>query len=105
MTKDETMNALKNPEVGDLFSEMCHFWMRVVKIENNRIYTHERSPVREIFNVYNRDSYVKKFMYKNRPDLGSWVWLYKRGTSVEEFMDGLKNFENEIIEKYINSNS
>jgi len=40
VSKEETMNALENPEVGDLFSEMCHFWMTVVKIKNNRIYSY-----------------------------------------------------------------
>ena len=102
-TKEETMNVLRNPEVGDLFSEMCHFWMRVVKIKNNRIYTYERSPVKEQFNVYSRESYVKNFTYKNRPDLGCWIRLYKRGTSVDEFMDGLKDFEEDILDSYISN--
>lgn len=65
MDKTDTINALKNPEVGDLFSEMCHFWMTVIKVDKNRIYTYEKTPGYELYSVYNRETYLKRFSYNS----------------------------------------
>lgn len=81
-TKDETREAFLNPRVGDIFSEMCNFWVYVLDVDADSVVVLELSSVTAEAFRYTRDYYPRRYAYstcKNKPldEVTHWVTFHK----------------------------
>ena len=81
-----TDEAMKNPQVGDRFSEMYNFWVYVIDVDGDIVATMEAFPPATlprdgIVKTQTKEDFIKRFAYDNIP--GYWVQLIDRGNDVE----------------------
>jgi len=89
--RDATHEQLENPEVGDCFEDMFTFWVYVVKVTDNCVYTVESPPKRPC--TLPNDGVLKKYARKGEGSMlerfegghTSWVTFYK---NVPQDVDG-----------------
>lgn len=86
--KQATIVALKDPKVGDRFSEMLSFWVYVLLREGNLVVWMEAHPPCEL----PKDGIVKvgtlrDFERHFTDSAGAWVLLEDRGNDVSGWLD------------------
>ena len=79
--KDLTMDALCNPQVGDVFTEMYSFWIHVLKVSEGYVWALEghggqTMPRDGHLMKLTRAQFIAKYSYGSIP--GAWVYLVKR---------------------------
>ena len=93
--KQETAEAMGNPQRGDVFSELAHNWYYVLEATEKDVIVAENVDKFEI-KRYTRLDFVGYFSYKVIP--GYWITLYKRGADVSRFDDLLAVFKKYELE-------
>lgn len=85
--KQATHEAIKDPQVGDRFSEMYNFWVYVVYRDRDTVVTMEGSPPCEFPNnsakTYTLDEFNKRFHYASPKLDNYWIRLVDRNNNVE----------------------
>jgi hypothetical protein len=84
--KAATMEALREPRVGDRFHEMYSFWMFVVELTPTHVVTMVGIPPvtfpdEATVEIRTREDFVDHYTYNNT-HLGSWVTLAGRDADV-----------------------
>jgi hypothetical protein len=87
----QTIEALKNPRVGDRFHEMYSFWMYVLAVTPETVTFITASPPCTFpddgkIETLSRNEFVKKFTYQSIPGK-SYMMLVDRGNDVEGWLD------------------
>jgi hypothetical protein len=82
----QTMEALKDPQVGDRFHEMYSFWMFVLVVTPAEVTFMTASPPCSLpddgkIATLTRELFIKKFTYQSIPDK-SYLLLADRGNNV-----------------------
>ena len=93
--KRETDQAMNEPKVGDVFTEMYAFWMYVIGRDGERVITAEGSASDKEKVVFPRDSEVVvyptvddfKFRFAYGNTEGYWIRLHTRGFPVENWLE------------------
>ncbi len=80
-----TDEAMRDPQVGDRFSEMLNFWLYVIHRDGDYVVTLETNPPAELprdgkLRAYTIDDFRKRFSYGSIE--GYWVMLEDRGHDV-----------------------
>lgn len=87
-SKEETIEALRNPQVGDYFTELMHYRMWVVKVTSTAVTYFEAVPpctvpddctVMEVERSYFVDHFTKPHC---------WVRLIGRGEDMTGWLEG-----------------
>ena len=97
----KTQEAMKNPKVGDRFSEMFSFYVYVIGLDGNMITTLEASPPCEVpkdgeVKTSTLEQFRKRFAYDSIP--GYWIRYVDGGHDVEGWADVGKRVETDIEE-------
>jgi NTP pyrophosphatase (non-canonical NTP hydrolase) len=78
-TKEETAEAMCDPKAGDVYSEMCVFWVLVADVNTNKVTIFETSAnwgeAKKLTLTY--EEFVDRYKYKSSSDY--YVRLYHRG--------------------------
>lgn len=79
--KELTMDALCNPQAGDVFTEMYSFWVHVLKFADGYVWVLEghggqTMPRDGHLMKLTRAQFIAKYSYGSIP--GTWVYLVKR---------------------------
>ena len=87
--KAETMAAINDPQVGDLFHEQYSFYLYVVARDGDMVTTMEASPPCTFpddgkVHVQTVSAFIQRVSYESIP--GSWVRLRSRGNAVEGWL-------------------
>ncbi len=80
-----TAEAMRDPQVGDRYNEMCTFWVYVIHVERDLVVTMEgngpcRFPRDGKVQEQSRSEFKRRFSYRNAE--GYWVRLVDRGNNV-----------------------
>jgi hypothetical protein len=84
--QEKTDHAMKYPQVGDRFTEMCSFWLYVVAVEGDSVTTMEATGPCEFpkdgkVKKQNAEEFRRRFAYGSIP--GYWVTYCDGGNDVE----------------------
>jgi hypothetical protein len=85
-TMIQTVEALRNPQVGDRFHEMLSFWMFVLEVTPETVTFMTAAPPCTFpddgkIETLPREGFLKKFTYESIPD-NSYLLLADRGNNV-----------------------
>ena len=88
--KAQTMEALKDPKVGDRFHEMYSYWMYVLAVTPETVTFIGAGgpctfPDDGKIETVSRERFLKKFTYNSMPDK-SYMLLADRGNRVEGWL-------------------
>jgi len=89
--RDELTDAcMKNPKVGDCFTEIFAFWVFVLKVTPNFITIIEASAPAELpkdgkVTTMTREAFIERFSYGNIE--GYWITISKRGQNVDGWLE------------------
>jgi len=97
----KTQEAMKNPKVGDRFSEMFSFYVYVIGLDGNMITTLEASPPCEVpkdgeVKTSTLEQFRKRFAYDSIP--GYWIRYVDGGHDVEGWAEEGKRINEKLPE-------
>lgn len=89
--KENTEQAFKYPQVGDLFTEMYSYWALIIKIEDAGTLS-VWEPNSETLSVFkNKSEFEKYYSYGCIP--GYWVTLCDKNRPVQRYLDYIESDE------------
>ena len=91
LSKRYTMNHVRNPEVGDMFSEMCSFWVIVISVMENDLVVSWGDEIIKI----KKDDFIKRMCYRHHNDRS---WLQYHGKCKPCNFELLKKRDKEATE-------
>ena len=81
-----TAEAMDNPQVGDLFTEMCAFWLYVIHRTGDRVVTLEINsgilPDEGKMTTQTVSEFKERFSYSTQSPGHYWIRLVRRGENV-----------------------
>lgn len=85
-----TTEAFADPQPGDLFSEMGHYWVHVLVVGNRHVITAECVNTKTTFIRYNNKAdFRKNFAYGGTVE-GYSVLLHHRNAKISYYLDYMK---------------